>query len=116
MPEFSIYILECADGTLYIGHTDNLDARMLQHQTAPAGYTASRRPLKLLYVEEFQTRIEAKSAEHKLKGWSRAKKLAYIRNDWDAIKLLAKGSRAGTGRQRASGDHNDKQDVQDPDC
>ena len=79
---FSLYILECVDGTLYIGHTDNLDERMRQHDAGrAASYTASRRPLKLLHVEEFETRYGALTMERKLKGWSRAKKLAYIAGD-----------------------------------
>jgi predicted GIY-YIG superfamily endonuclease len=89
---FSLYILECADGTLYIGHTDDLDVRLQQHDMgAGHGYTSTRRPLKLLHVEEFETRHEALTMERKLKGWSRAKKLAYIRGDWDGIQRLAKG-------------------------
>ena len=54
-------------------------------------YTAKRRPLKFLHVEEFVTRYEALMVERKLKGWSRAKKLAYIADDWSAVKRLSKG-------------------------
>lgn len=89
---FSLYILQCADGTLYTGHTDNLDERLRQHDTGKAdAYTAKRHPLKLLHVEEFETRYEALMMERKLKGWSRAKKLAYIAGDWRAVSLLSKG-------------------------
>lgn len=88
---FSLYILECSDGTLYIGHTDNLDERMRQHDAGKSdAYTASKRPLKLLHVEEFETRYEAPTMERKLKGWSRAKEFAYIAGDWDAIRKLAR--------------------------
>ena len=89
---FSLYILQCCDGSLYIGHTDNLDSRLQQHDAGTCGsYTSTRRPLTLLHVEEFETRYEALSMERKLKGWSRAKKLAYIRGEWDDVKRLAKG-------------------------
>lgn len=88
---FSLYILECADGSLYIGHTDDLDLRLQQHDTGAGGYTVSRCPLKLLHVEEFETRYEALTMERKLKGWSRAKKLAWIRGDWQRIAELSKG-------------------------
>jgi len=89
---FSLYILECADGTLYIGHTDNLDERMRQHDTGVIdSYTATRRPLKLLHVEEFASRYDALTMERKLKGWSRAKKLAYVAGDWRRIRALSKG-------------------------
>ena len=91
---FTAYILECADRSLYIGHTDNLDLRMQQHDSGTCGsYTATRRPLTLLHVETFETRYEALTMERKLKGWSRAKKLTWVRGDWDAIHLLAKTAR-----------------------
>jgi predicted GIY-YIG superfamily endonuclease len=91
---FTVYILECADRSLYVGHTDNFDLRMQQHDAGIDGcYTAIRRPLTILHTEVFETRYEALAAERKLKGWSRAKKLAYVRGDWEAIHRLAKGSR-----------------------
>jgi predicted GIY-YIG superfamily endonuclease len=90
--DFTLYILQCADGSLYIGHTDDLDRRMGQHdQGQGCGYTATRRPVKLIHTEAFETRYEALTMERKLKGWSRAKKLAYIAGDWSAVGALAKG-------------------------
>jgi putative endonuclease len=87
---FWTYMLHCADRSFYIGHTDNLDRRMAQHQAGTfQGYTATRRPVSLVWSENFQTRIEALEAEHRLKGWSRAKKLALIRGDWAGISILA---------------------------
>ena len=89
---FSVYILECSDRTLYVGHTDDLDERMRQHAAGAAGsFTSTRRPLKLLHVEEFESRYDALAMERKLKGWSRAKKLAYVACDWEQIRSLAKG-------------------------
>jgi predicted GIY-YIG superfamily endonuclease len=89
---FTLYILECADGTLYIGHTDQLDERMIQHETGCVdSYTSKRRPLKLVHAQEFESRYEALTMERKLKGWSKAKKLAYIAGDWGTVKALAKG-------------------------
>ncbi len=89
---FSLYILERVDGTLYIGHTDNLDEWMRQHSAGNAdAYTAKRHPLKLLHVEEFGTRHEALAMERKLKGWSRAKKLTCVAGDWNTVSLLSKG-------------------------
>ena len=99
--EFVLYILECADGSFYIGHTDNLDKRMEQHDDGKGcAYTAVRRPLKLIHAEAFETRIEALAMERKLKGWSRANKLAYIAGDWGALSTLAKGRHR---HQRAPG-------------
>jgi len=89
---FSLYVLECSDGTLHIGHTDRLEERMRQHDSGYAdAYTAKRKPLKLLHVEEFESRYDALAMERKLKGWSKAKKLAYIAGDWHAIRVLSKG-------------------------
>jgi len=89
---FSLYILLCADGTLYVGHTDNPDERLFQHDLGKGhAYTATRRPLKLLHIEEFTSRYEALAMERRLKGWSRAKKLAYIAGDWAAIRKHARG-------------------------
>ena len=65
---------------------------MRQHEAGAAdSYTSARRPLKLLHVEEFESRYDALSMERKLKGWSRAKKLAYIAGNWKEIRALARG-------------------------
>jgi predicted GIY-YIG superfamily endonuclease len=90
--DFILYILECADGSFYIGHTDDLDHRMEQHDRGlGCAYTAKRHPVKLIHTEAFETRYEALAMERKLKGWSRAKKLAYIAGDWNTVGVLAKG-------------------------
>jgi predicted GIY-YIG superfamily endonuclease len=90
--EFTLYVLECADGSFYIGHTDNLGQRLTQHDEGKGClYTSTRRPLKLLHTEGFETRYEALTVERKLKGWSRAKKLAYMAGNWKAVSNLAKG-------------------------
>ncbi len=88
---FSLYILGCSDGTLYVGHTDCLDERMHQHDLGVAdSYTAQRKPLRLLHVQEFESRYGL-TMERKLKGWSKAKKLAYMAGDWRSIHTLSKG-------------------------
>ncbi|MEY2159964.1 MULTISPECIES: GIY-YIG nuclease family protein [unclassified Rhodanobacter] len=90
--EFFLYILECADGSFYIGHTDDLDRRIEQHDTGRGcAYTATRCPVKLVHAQGFETRGEALAMERKLKGWSRAKKQAYMVGDWEAVSLLSKG-------------------------
>jgi putative endonuclease len=54
------YILECADGSCYVGHSDALDERLQQHQSgAVGGYTSTRRPVRLAYSQDFPTRDEA---------------------------------------------------------
>jgi predicted GIY-YIG superfamily endonuclease len=103
---FWVYLLHCADRTFYAGHTDDLDARLWQHENAyyPSCYTATRLPVKLVWCEEMPTRYEALEAERRIKGWSRAKKLALIRGDWTMIQALARNSeekgRASTGSAR----------------
>lgn len=88
---FYAYILHCADGTYYAGHTDNLEARIALHDSGQLpGWTRSRRPVRLVWSEPFQTRLEALEAERKIKGWSRAKKEALIRGDWAEISRLAR--------------------------
>ena len=89
---FWAYMLHCRGGAFYTGHTDDLERRVVQHQSGMvAGFTRDRHPLELVWSQEFQTRYEALSAELRIKGWSRKKKLALIRGDWDAIASLAKG-------------------------
>lgn len=87
---FWTYLLHCEDRSFYVGHTDNLEHRVAQHNAAQiAGYTQTRLPVKLVWSQSFGTRIEALEAERQIKGWSRAKKLALIREDWTLISTLA---------------------------
>ena len=90
---FAAYMLRCADGSYYLGHTDDLERRVAEHQSgAIPGYTHDRRPLELVWSETFDSRDEALAAERQIKGWSRAKKEALIRGDWDAVSLLSRKS------------------------
>ncbi|MEG8223398.1 GIY-YIG nuclease family protein [Sphingomonas sp. HH69] len=90
---FHTYMLHCADGSYYLGHTDNLEQRVAQHQSGEIpGYTQSRRPVALVWSQDFGTRDEALSAEQQIKGWSRKKKEGLIAGDWDAIRLAARKS------------------------
>ncbi|MEG8038528.1 GIY-YIG nuclease family protein [Sphingomonas sp. LR60] len=68
-------------------------------------YTARRRPVSLVWSQEFPTRIEALESERRIKGWSRAKKEALIAGDWDALPGLARayGARASTSSARTDG-------------
>ena len=86
-------MLHCNGGLFYIGQTDDLERRVAQHQSGSIpGFTHSRLPVTLVWSESFQLRIEAQAAEQKIKGWSRAKKLALIRGDWPLISTLAQSS------------------------
>lgn len=86
---YLVYVVECADKSLYVGCTNNLDKRIKQHNDSKWGahYTKIRRPVTLLYSEQFQTLIEARRREKEIKGWRRDKKLALVlRNSKDLIK------------------------------
>ncbi len=74
------YILECADKTLYVGCTNDLEKRLKQHNGAKAGahYTKIRRPVVLKYSEIFRTLAQARAREAAIKRLSREKKLKLI--------------------------------------
>ncbi|MFN3388463.1 MAG: TrmH family RNA methyltransferase [Allosphingosinicella sp.] len=105
-------MLRCSDGKYYVGHTDDLDSRIAQHTSgAIPGFTRDRRPVELVWAERFPDRDSAFAAERRIKGWSRAKKEALIRGDWDDIKRLAK---RGVLRDAASTSSAAPQDEREP--
>ena len=116
---FYVYILRCADGSYYTGHTDNLEQRLAAHQNGEIeGHTRTRRPVTLVFSDRFDSRQDAFERERQLKGfqagafrhvcersvasrrmvprqlnlkgWSRAKKEALIDNDWDRLVTLSR--------------------------
>ena len=88
---FWTYILRCADGSYYTGHTEDLENRVADHQYGRfRGYTHDRRPVELVWATDFPTREEALSAEIKIKNWSRAKKEALIARDWERLKRFSR--------------------------
>ena len=88
---FHVYVLRCADGSYYVGHTDNLETRLAAHQSGEIpGYTRSRRPVQLVYDEDLPSREAAFLRERQIKGWSRRKKQALIRGDWHALRRLSR--------------------------
>jgi putative endonuclease len=76
----TVYILKCADGTLYVGSTTDLDRRLHQHNHAKAGahYTKIRRPVTLVYSEQFATLSAARAREAEIKRLTRGQKLELI--------------------------------------
>ncbi|UIJ45766.1 GIY-YIG nuclease family protein [Sphingomonas cannabina] len=86
---FWAYMLHCRGGVFYVGHTDNLEARIAEHHAGKSAYTRQYLPLELVWSQDFPTRLEALETERRIKGWSRAKKLALVRGDWAAISVLA---------------------------
>ena len=83
-------MLHCRGGYLYVGHTDDLETRVGQHeQGAVAGFVRDHSPAKLVWSAEFPSRYEALEMERRVKGWSRAKKEALIKGDIDGIHELS---------------------------
>ncbi|MFM5914936.1 MAG: GIY-YIG nuclease family protein [Chakrabartia godavariana] len=88
---FWVYILRCSDGRYYTGQTDDLDRRIAEHQSGGfSDFTSRRRPVSLMWQENFQTRDEALAAEARIKPWSRAKKEALIAGDWAGVSFYAR--------------------------
>ena len=89
---FWVDMLRCADRRFYVGHTDNLEARVAQHEqgSLTSCYTYKRRPVTLVFSQDFPSRIEALAMERKIKGWNRDKKTALIRRDWREISRISR--------------------------
>jgi predicted GIY-YIG superfamily endonuclease len=92
---YAIYILKCSDGSYYTGMTKELDARIAEHQTGTRrnSYTFNRRPVELVWSEIVETYPEAFQWEHRIKGWSRAKKEALICGDIERIHEIVRDER-----------------------
>jgi putative endonuclease len=88
---FFAYMLRSADESYYVGHTDDLEKRVLEHQEGgTCAYTATRLPVRLVWSQEFATRQEALAPELRIKNWSRAKKQALASGDFNELRTGAK--------------------------
>ena len=88
---FWAYILLCADGQYYTGHTEDLERRFGEHQSGlMKGFTSSRLPVQLVWADYFATRAEAIENELRVKKWSKAKKKALASQDWDRLAYYSK--------------------------
>jgi putative endonuclease len=87
---FYVYILKCKDGEYYVGHTDNIERRISEHNLGliEKCYTQRRRPVEIVFLQVFSTRDDAFHAERQIKGWSRKKKEALMQDNWQEIKRL----------------------------
>jgi putative endonuclease len=87
-----LYILKCSDGGYYTGTAcSGLEQRIAQHNAGTYdGYTASRRPVTLIFSEWSERITDAIAPERQVKGWSRAKKEALIRGDFQRLRELSK--------------------------
>jgi len=78
---FSVYVILCEDGSLYTGHTKQLESRMKLHMNGKgARYTRMHKPVKFVYVEEFGSRSQAMKREREIKKMNHAQKLALTKH------------------------------------
>ncbi|WP_106814756.1 GIY-YIG nuclease family protein [Microbacterium timonense] len=88
------YMLQCADGTYYVGSTRELDRRLVQHQTGfGSEYTRRRLPVTLIWSAEFERIDEAFAWEKRIQGWSHAKRQAFVAGGLDAVLGWSKRTR-----------------------
>jgi putative endonuclease len=86
-----MYILECADGSYYVGSTKDIERRLWEHQSGQgAKYTSRRLPVKLVYSEEYECVSDAFYREKQVQNWSRAKREALINGEYEKLPPLAK--------------------------
>jgi predicted GIY-YIG superfamily endonuclease len=85
-----VYILRCADDTFYVGRTDDLAAREQTHNDGHgAKYTATRRPVRMVYAEEYASMRSAVARERQLKGWTSEEKDALVCGDRATLSRLS---------------------------
>jgi putative endonuclease len=103
MRAYYVYMLRCIDGSFYTGFTSDIVHRFEQHIFGcnEACYTYTRRPLRLVYVGEFDNPNEAIAFEKRLKGWTHNKKRAFAERDWPLLKRFALGSVGADPRFRS---------------
>ncbi len=87
MKRYYVYMLKCSDGSFYTGITNDVERRVAQHQSGwdRTSYTHERRPVKLVYQDDFANVDEAIAWEKQIKRWSRKKKIALILGDFEKI-------------------------------
>ncbi len=91
MEKWFVYIIECKDKSLYTGCTNNLQRRFERHYSGNGGkYTASHKPVRIVFSEEYKNKSEALKREAQIKGWSRSKKLKFIESSPSQIILPKK--------------------------
>ncbi len=86
-----VYMLRCRDASYYTGIAEDVEFRVAQHNEGKIeGYTQTRLPVRVVYTEEYATRLEAFRRERQIKGWSRAKKEALVSGNWDRLRFLSR--------------------------
>lgn len=92
MKFYYVYIVECSDGLFYTGITNDLERRIIEHNTGKMKdtFTFKRRPVVLKWFEQFTDPSEAIKIEKQIKGWNRKKKIAIIEERWNDLPKLSK--------------------------
>jgi putative endonuclease len=92
MKNMYVYILECSDNSLYVGVTNDVGRRFIEHSIGihEDSFTFKRRPLKLVFCRHFKSPMDAINFEKQIKRWSRSKKEALIKSDFALLHHLAK--------------------------
>jgi len=112
-----VYMVECSDGSFYVGSTWNLENRLVKHNNGTgARYTARRRPVTLVWCADYERVDDAFTVEKQIQGWSRAKRIALIEGRFDDLPLLAKRRSGGNGiwwlaSRRSSRDASDSEQA-----
>ena len=93
MKTYWVYMLQCFDGTYYVGVTNDVERRFYEHceGIVEGCYTHTRRPLKLVYAGEFELIADAIDFEKKLKGWTHRKKRVFAQKNFADLKRFSIG-------------------------
>jgi putative endonuclease len=102
MDNYFVYMVLCADGTYYVGVTNDADRRVVEHNLGldEKAYTYRRRPVRLVHSSTFREIIDAIAWEKQLKGWSRAKKAALAGDDWARVREIVRCERIRRRKHR----------------
>lgn len=103
--DIHVYMLRCADGSYYVGLTRaGLEKRLAEHHDGVfEGYTSRRRPVSLVWSQDFLILTQAIECERRLKGWRREKKEALIRGDYKALRALSRTAKTGAAPRPSTG-------------
>lgn len=91
MRYYYVYMVQCSDDSIYIGLTNDLERRLKEHNFGlnDNSYTSKRRPVKMIWHQEFMQFEQAEKFEKKIKKWSRSKKMALANGDYNLLKLFS---------------------------
>lgn len=92
--QYFVYILKCSDNSYYTGITNNMERRLIEHQSGEnkIAYTYNRRPIELVFKAEFSNVEVAIEKEKQIKKWAKKKKEALINGDFELLPELSKKS------------------------